>query len=599
MLNDKVYSYGGFTFVLHSHLPYVLSHGKWPHGLDWLNEAAAETYIPLLNVLNEMLDGGFSPKLTIGITPVLAEQLSDGLFKEEFTNYLQQKIRTAENDEIEFRRIGEKRLASTASFWRGWYDAIRLSFEERYHRDLIGAFRELLEAGVLDIITSAATHGYLPLLSRDESIQAQIKVAIKAHEKHFGRRPRGIWLPECAYRPSYRWRPPVNEKLKSLEYDRKGIEEFLAENDIEYFIIDSAMLKGGKAIGAYFDRFEGLKRLREQFEKEVHPAVEDFSKSPYEVYLVNSSGKPEKRPVAVFTRDPRTALQVWSGEHGYPGDGWYLDFHKKYFPGGLRYWRVTGPKSDLAEKVPYEPEQVEERLEENSDHFVSLVVDLLQTHYDESGKRGILTAPYDAELFGHWWFEGTRFLQKVMKKIMTSGFVDLVTASEALDREHPSQVIALPEGSWGEGGYHYIWLNNDTQWTWHHIYRDEARMHELARRFADDTDVTLQELLKQAARELLLLQASDWQFLISTIAARDYSELRVVYHHNDFNRLCDIAEQYERTSILSDEDWNFFLECKGRDSLFPEIDLRWWAELEYPVSVEGGLSIQKGAEGSS
>ena len=454
--------YGYFVLVLHTHLPYVIGHGRWPHGMDWLNEAASECYIPLLNIFNELKNDGINFKVTINISPVLAEQLTSKNFVDELLQYLDMKIKYAEQDEIEFIKTGRKNLASVAKFWREYYQNIKESFTDRYNQDLISAFRALQDSGHLEIITCAATHGYLPLLALDTSVQAQVKLGVKVYEKHFGRKPRGIWLPECAYRPGYRWKMPVKPEnnFPILEYERKGVEEFLSENGIEFFIIDTATLRGGKTIGVYLERFEGLRKLWEQFESQVKYRPEE-EKSPYEIYLV-SSGKPEKKPVAVLTRDPKTGLQVWSGEWGYPGDGWYLDFHKKKFPSGLRYWRVTSSKADLADKLEYELDKVEARLEENSSHFVDLITTTLKEHFEKTNKIGVLTAPYDTELFGHWWFEGPRFLKKVFEKLNNSEFVKPATASEAIEKLNPSTVVSLPEGSWGEGGYHYIWLNKDT-----------------------------------------------------------------------------------------------------------------------------------------
>ncbi|MFQ6114715.1 MAG: 1,4-alpha-glucan branching protein domain-containing protein, partial [bacterium] len=338
------------------------------------------------------------------------------------------------------------------------------------------------------------------------------------------------------------------------------------------------------AIGVYIDRFDALKRLWAQYEKEFEytTSQEDTEKSPYELYLVSSS--PEgKEPVAIFTRDPKTGLQVWSGEHGYPGDGWYLDFHKKHFPGGHRYWRVTSAKSDLADKEPYDLQMPPQRVKENADHFVWLVKTILREHYEATGSHGMLTAPFDAELFGHWWFEGPSFLKLVLTKMAADPEINLTTCSEELDKKQPVQVISLPEGSWGEGGHHFIWLNENTSWTWKHIYNDELRMQKLAREFADKKDGKLQDILKQAARELLLLQSSDWQFLISTWAARDYAELRFQNHDNDFNRLADMAEQYAESGQLDDGSWQFLEDVKARDKIFPDIELDWFRELEYPA----------------
>ena len=572
---------GYFTFVLHSHLPYVLAHGKWPHGMDWLNEAAAETYIPILNALNELREEGIAPKISIGVTPVLTEQLADESFKSEFQSYLQEKIDAAIQDQIEFEKHGNTHLYELAQMWEKFYRGILKDFVTTYHLDLVAAFRELSEAGFVDLITCGATHGYFPLLGLDTSIQAQVKTAVKTHTRHYGKPPRGIWLPEAAYRPRYHWAPPVDSVLGKKPYLRKGVDEFLSENNIEFFFVDSALLRGGKAIGVYMDRFEALKKLWRQFEKEMPVREEDTEKSPYEIYLVSSN--PEvKKPVAIFTRDPKTGLQVWSGEWGYPGDGWYLDFHKKHFPGGHRYWRVTSPKSDLADKQEYYPEQANSRVPENADHFVSLVKDILREHKAQSGNLGALVAPFDAELFGHWWFEGPQFLKAVLKRLANDDEVILSNAAEILDSKKPVEVISIPEGSWGEGGYHYIWLNEDTSWTWPHIYAAEKRMTDTLNKLDWQNNPELEDILKQAARELLLLEASDWQFLISTWAARDYAEMRFEEHVREFNRNMDMAEEFAETGQLSDADRFFLEDSKRRDALFPDLELQWWQKLEYP-----------------
>ncbi len=574
---------GRFTFVLHSHLPYVLQHGKWPHGMDWLNEAASETYIPILNALYELVDEGYFPKLTIGITPVLTEQLADPFFKEEFRSFLQAKIDAAQKDQIYFKKTGESRMQKLALFWENYYSSIKFDFENKYNQDLIAAFKQLSDAGYLDIITCGATHGYFPLLSRDVSIQAQVKTAVKTHEHHYGKKPVGIWLPECAYRPSYKWKAPVESSATATEYPRKGVEEFLSENGIKYFIVDSSLTLGGKAQGVYLDRFDGLKMLWNQYRDNFEERPLDFEKSPYEIYLVESTGRPEKNPVAIFTRDPRTSLQVWSGEHGYPGDGLYLDFHKKHFMSGLRYWRVTGAKIDLAEKKEYDPEVTQAQVVSHAHHFASLIHDTLSDYKNATGKSGIVVAPFDTELFGHWWFEGPRFLKHVLKNLLDSEDIKLTNAKESLEEINPTQVISIPEGSWGEGGHHYIWLNKHTDWTWKHIYDDELRMQESVKRYININSPELHKIMKQAARELLLLQASDWQFLISTISAKEYAETRLTNHHEEFNKLMDMVDRYAAYGSLTENDLNYFEEISKKDSLFGELDLNWWKEVDFPA----------------
>ncbi|MCE5252402.1 DUF1957 domain-containing protein [bacterium] len=569
---------GKLVFVLHSHLPYVIMHGKWPHGMDWINEAAAETYLPLLQVFEKLVSEGISPKITIGITPVLTEMLADETFKDEFTAYLDQKIEAAQIDAGEFYRLGDTARHDIARMWESFYGDIRSYFTETLGRNIVGAFKRLQDSGHIEIITCAATHGYLPLLGEDTAVQAQVKLGVDTYRRHYGRQPRGIWLPECAYRPSYDWTPPVEGFGGPRK--RKGVEEFLSENGIEYFIIDSHLLKGGTAIGVYLDRFSALKQLWTNFEKQYKPIEEDTTKTSHRLYYAASVEG--KAPVTFFTRDPDTGLQVWSGEHGYPGDGNYLDFHKKHFPGGHRYWRVTSAKSDLADKLVYEPEAVEAHIRENAYHFKNLVRDLCRAEGMHDGAPPIICAPFDAELFGHWWFEGPRWLYSVLKEVASDPELEASTMGEYRDRYPAIEVVSLPEGSWGKGGFHWIWLNDWTKWTWKHIYEDERLMEDAAKKFSGRSDEPVASLLKLLARELVLLESSDWQFLISTWSARDYAEMRFSNHHSDFLKVLSLLNKAGNGETLTSADHEAVKEISERDNLFRDINPAWWAKVEYP-----------------
>jgi len=569
---------GKLIVVLHSHLPYVISHGKWPHGMDWLNEAAAETYVPLLQVFEKLVGEGISPGVTLGITPVLSEMLADDTFKEEFAEYLDRKIEAAARDAGEFHRVGDTELHEIAVMWEDFYSGIKDFFTGHLGSDIVGAFRRLQDGGHIEVITCAATHGYLPLLGEDTSVQAQIKLGIATHTRHYGRRPRGIWLPECAYRPRYDWTPPV-EGFGGAR-PRKGVEEFLGENGIEYFVVDTHLLRGGQAVGVYLDRFSALQRLWKNFESQYSPVTENVERTPHRLYYVSS--REGIAPVAFFTRDPETGLQVWSGEHGYPGDGNYLDFHKKHFPGGHRYWRVTSAKADLADKEVYVPAAVDARIRENALHFKELVKRICIA--EDGGDDGVpmVCAPFDTELFGHWWFEGPRWLYRVLKEVADDPELDTSTMGAYYDECPPVEVVSLPEGSWGKGGFHWIWLNEETRWTWKHIYEAERLMQEASRRYADRTDEPVASLLKLLARELVLLESSDWQFLISTWAARDYAEMRFANHFSDFKRVLALLEKAAAGETLTEPEKKLLEDISERDDLFEDIDPKWWREVEYP-----------------
>jgi 1,4-alpha-glucan branching enzyme len=570
---------GAFSLVLHTHLPYVISHGKWPHGMDWLNEAAAETYVPLLRAFDQLVAEGVSPKVTIGLTPVICEQLADPVFKEEFVSYLTLKAEAAKIDVASFEKAAAEadtetnlHLKRLAQDWEGFNLGLLRDFNTTYNQDLIGAFKRLQDAGHLEIITCAATHGYLPLLYEDASVDAQIRTAVENYQKHFGRAPQGIWLPESAYRPYREWSSPLGGDQPRL---RRGLEEFLDRHNLRYFYIDSHLIEGGKALGVYLERFEALKKYWTEFSKGYTDVSDEFKHSPYQTYLVRSRHNFIGR-VYAYVRDPRTGLQVWSGEHGYPGDGNYLDFHKKHWPGGHRYWRVTSAKLGLGEKQIYDPDIAAQRILDNAGHFKEMVRQILTNEGQEAEGLPVVCAPYDTELFGHWWYEGPRWIYHVLKWIAADPELKLMTGSEYLDQVTTHRVVSLPEGSWGEGGFHHIWFNPDTTWTWELIYTAERKMREAARKWSDHQDPRVKEALKQLAVELLLLESSDWQFLISTFSARDYAETRVVEHNYDFNHIYGMLEKLTGGLEPDGEAWSHYQTIRQRDTLFPQVDPAWW-----------------------
>ncbi len=573
---------GTFSFVLHSHIPYVLAHGRSPHGTDWLSEAAAETYLPLLNACRRLIAEGLSPQITLGLTPVLVEQLRDPSFQDEFSDYLRGKISASRTGQTAFRRDGNYHMAYLARFWEDWYGFALRDFEEVYSRDIVGAFRALQDAGHIEVITSSATHGYSALLSQDTSLQAQVKVGIDAYKHHFGRAPRGYWLPECSYRPRYHWAAPVSvPEVPRTPTLRKGVDEFLAENGIRYFFVEGSLLHGGEALGVYADKFGPLKEIYKQFQKET-VKVEYRPYTTYHPYLVDSSGKGGKT-LAVFGRDTATGQQVWSGEHGYPGDEWYLEFHKKFVAEGdpslgLRFWRVSWDKANLGTKSLYDPHHAEERAETHAVHFAGLVKDTLKAQNDPDA---ILTAVYDTELFGHWWFEGPQFLYHALRTLALDPAVEMQTVGAYLEAHPATLPVTLPEGSWGEGGFHYIWLNDETAWSWKLVYEVEAEMSALAREFGGVAVAA--RVLKQAAREALLLMASDWQFCISTGGAKDYAEVRLRNHYANFEALAALTRRAGAGEELSVGDWKNIAECETRDSLFPDINPAYFAKAEHPA----------------
>ena len=574
---------GSFTFVLHSHLPWVLHHGRWPHGVDWLNEAVVESYLPLWRVLKARARSGRPLAVTLGMTPVLCEQLAHAGFHREMVEYLNQKIAAAADDRAWFARSGESNFAALAERWERFYRSTLEDFMGPHGPNLVARFRALEERGAIEIITCGATHGYFPLLSSDAAVAGQVRMAKVAHRRHFGRDPRGIWLPECAYRPAGDWPSPAIAAAGGLErprMKRRGVEEILADHGVRYFFVDSHLLAGGRPLGVYADRFEALRHLaRADVELPT-----DMRHAPDRAYRVGARAE-----VCCFGRDPATALQVWSGEHGYPGDPVYLDFHKKRFPGGHRYWSVTHPQADLAHKQIYRPEAAEARAPQHAAHFFALLERQLAEARHGLGPGVLVCAMYDTELFGHWWFEGPRFLGEVLDLCERAGGVQSQQPARHLEAGLPDEVVALPEGSWGDGGGHRVWLNPETRWTWEPVHAAEARFESLARTAAfRPTDPLLDRLLAQAGREMLLLESSDWQFLITTFAARDYASLRVSEHAEAFERLAALAERRLVGGALGETDEHFLSACERRDDLFPDFAWRFYAGAATdPVALAG------------
>ena len=551
---------GSFALVLHTHLPFVLGHGRWPHGSDWLMEVAAGCYLPLLDTIGEAAASGVSPRITIDVSPVLAGQLAAPAFRSEFEEYLRARISSARENRQEFAAANQPELAHLAEGWEGFYRD-RLQQFERLNGDLVGALRALADQGRVTLITCAATHGYLPLLSREESIALQLRVAVAAHRQHFGRAPDGIWLPECAYRPRYEWTPPVGPHKGGGRVRRRGIEEFMADAGLKFFITDVHLMRGGSPLSAYRDYYPALQQLSGPQPPSYRP-----DRTPYRPYLVASRGG--HGTATAFVRDPDSTLQVWSRDRGYPGDGSYLEFHKKHFPGGLRYWRVTDAKVDLGGKQLYEPARAQERVQAHAGHFVDLLRGVLTANPE--GPHAVVCSPYDTELFGHWWFEGPRWLAEVFARLPQARIapVDCVTYLETYP---PDTTITLLEGSWGEGGDHRVWLNPHTEWTWERIYAAEDEFWTLARQAGTYATDPARRVASQLARELLLMQASDWQFLITTWAARDYAEARIAEHHATFTRLAQALRRLLAGGAMPPAEEEFLAACEAQDFLFPDI----------------------------
>lgn len=508
------------SMVFHCHLPYCRQAGVWPFGEEWVLEAMAETYIPLLALLKNM-EG---IQVTLGFTPVLLEQLQDPYMQSRFREYLKTKEERAEKDVVRFQKCNERELAHLARQYGEYYRKVSLDYDDVLQGDFIGTLRELQTRGIVELLMGAATHGYLPLLPRGSAIKGQLQTGWQAYQEHFGKQPRGIWLPECGYFP--------------------GLEEYLEPLGLEYFIVDGHGIRGGHVDPAYHAPGPTDNQKVSNHFSTLHP------------YIIKGTS------MAAFGRDQLTGLQVWSEDWGYPSDGVYREFHKRDEQSGFHYWRITNSGVKLHAKDIYDVGMVQAKVVEHGDHFVH---SLAHRNYDQ--ENPIVVAPYDMELFGHWWREGILWLEHVFTKLAQSTDVQMITPSGYLQKHPPQKSIALPESSWGQGGRHYVWDNGATRWLWSQL---EEAMERLERLTAMEVDPWWERVLNQGARECLLLQASDWPFLISTQQASDYASRRFLEHLSRLERLLDGLEKGEH----DDEFLGFLQEIEDKDNVFPFINYR-------------------------
>jgi 1,4-alpha-glucan branching enzyme len=527
-----------FAFVLHGHLPYARSSGRWPHGEEWLHEAILGTYLPLASTLLDLRGAKVPYRLTIGLTPVLLEQLADKDVVDRFDEYAADQLRRAEDDVRRFADLGDYSLESLAARYVDHMNRILRVFRRTIGRDLVAVFRDLVQTGHVELLTSAATHAYLPLLKRPDAIRAQLANGVASTRRHVGIDPAGIWLPECAYTP--------------------GLEDYLEEFRLTHFLIDAALLEGRESRATTAEPLV-VHRSRQWASGDGATAEVRYGEpgradllSPY---LVGASR------VAVVARHPRVSGQVWSALHGYPGDALYREFHRKDEVSGLRYWRVTDSSSGLDQKELYDWDAAFDRTNSHAGHFVSLVRAELEDHRRATQRDGLLVAAFDLELFGHWWFEGVAWLGAALARFAEQGLA--TTSLDAyLRAEPPRESTHLRRGSWGKNNDDSTWLNDRTAWTWVELERAAARMEQIVS-YADDGAVR-RRAVAQATRELLIAQASDWQFLITTGQADEYARQRFRAHLLRFDRCAEIA----RTGSGADD----LRKLEDLDNPFPDVD---------------------------
>ena len=528
-------SIGYLALVLHAHLPFV-RHPESDFVLEeeWLFEAITETYVPLLTMFEGLKRDGVDFKLTMSMTPPLAAMLRDPLLQERYDVHLTQLEELLEK-EIE-RNEYNGHIKYLAEYYAKEFAKVRQVWES-YGGDLTKGFRKFLESGNLDIMTCGATHGYLPLMKMyPEAVWAQIEVACQSHEEIFGQRPTGIWLPECAY--------------------YEGLERMLADAGLRYFLTDG------------------------------HGILYARPRPRYGAYapIFTEAG------VAAFGRDHESSQQVWSSKVGYPGAAEYREFYrdlgwdadyeyiKPYImPNGqrknigIKYHKITGKEVGGSDKAWYDPYWAKEKAAEHAGNFSYNRERQIEGLYGMLQRKPIVVSPYDAELYGHWWYEGPWFLDYVFRKSWyDQGTYEMTHLADYL-KNNPTQQVAHPsQSSWGYKGFHEYWLNETNAWIYPHLHKAAERMIELAKR--EPPDELQWRALNQAARELLLAQSSDWAFIMRTGTMVPYAVRRTRAHLMRFNKLWE--------DIRAEKvDAGWLEKVEEIDNIFPNINYRTYRPL--------------------
>lgn len=521
---------GYLAIILHAHLPFV-RHPEHAYSLEenWLYEAITETYVPLLMMMDRLDEDGVDYKVTFSLTPTLASMLLDPFLCSRYIGRMERLIELAGKEVQRTRKISG--MNELARMYRSRFISVLDAFSVRYRQNLIAAFRRLQDSGKVEIIASCATHGYLPLLAlHPPSVRAQVCVGVAHYQEVFGRLPRGFWLPECGFSP--------------------GVDTFLNESSIGYTILET----------------HGLVRAHPQPSFGVYAPIH------------SSSG------VSFFARDPECSRQVWSATEGYPGDFDYREFYRDIgheldmdyvgpyiHPDGIRvdtgikYYRVTG-RGNVKEL--YCPEIADRKACGHAANFMLNRVSQIEHLASVMDRKPVVVAPYDAELFGHWWYEGPIWLEHLFRKFHAEQrdkkTIRLITLSEYLD-EYPESLAAQPStSSWGNKGYHETWLNSSNDWIYRYLQKGSRRLERLVNDCRGASGLQ-RRAVEQAARELLLAQASDWAFMISSNTMPSYGTQRTKSH---LARLHQLAGQIEAGNI----DETLVATLEAQDNIFPNID---------------------------
>ena len=498
---------GLFTLVLHTHLPWLAHHGRWPVGEEWLYQSWSASYLPLFRVLRTLAAEGRRGLVTLGITPVVAAQLDDPYCLDGMQHWLGNwqlralEAATSSSNPASLRRFGVREygeagraLGEFAGHWRHGVSPL---------------LRGLIDAGTIELLGGPLAHPFQPLL-HPRLREFALREGLADAGQRFGHTPTGIWAPECAYGP--------------------GMEHDYAAAGVGHFMVDGPSLHGDTALG---------RRVADS-------------------------------DVVAFGRDLPVSYRVWSPKSGYPGHAAYRDFHTYDHHTGLKPARVTGRNVPSGQKAPYDPQRAGHTVEKHVADFVGVVRQRLAAESQRLGRPAHVIAAFDTELFGHWWYEGPAWLERVLAELPDAG-VRIGTLADAAAAGFVGSPVELPPSSWGSGKDWQVWAGEQVA----DLVGLNGEVVDMALTTVDkalahtDAPTARDAVADQILRETLLTVSSDWPFMVSKDSAADYARYRAHLHAHAAREIAGaLASGRRDTAERLAQGWN------RADGLFGALDAR-------------------------
>ena len=529
---------------LHTHMPYVINHDKWPHGSVWLSEVVLESYLPILGIIENLRREGIRPSLSFDFSPVLLEQLSHSNASRIFAEYAEKQIEQSEKDLRKFSKIPDAVYnIPMGEYWKSFYEQGLQTLHEMNDGSIIERFRIAEQDGLIEFMTCGLTHAYLPLLDLEQSTRMQIASSVMMHELYFAHKPQTLFLPECGYAPTL--------KGKNSDY---YLEDIILEQSINMILLDQQ---------------HSMKYLESE-----HHALRKLPESLRPLSQVRLQKTFNNQSLKVLIRHKSASDKVWSEKTGYPSHSAYLDFHKREYDSTLRYWKVTNLPEYPQEKYPYVMADAKKQAYLDAKEYVEYLEKLALAYLEQVNETGVICLAFDTELFGHWWFEGPEFLTNFIREMDKSDILSLKLPSEILWNDSMN-TVQCSAGSWGMNGTDETWKNESTMWLLDIMHDAEQRFEERVNSI-DINDQLQKRIMDQALRELLLMQASDWPFLITKNQASDYAKERFIQHQECFASLITFFDVIYSGKQLTNDQKNVLAGIEQVDDIFQTIDLQQW-----------------------